>query len=76
MISVTLSSEFIEELKGYVPGFSTTIIVCCVALFGVLFAIQLVNLGIKNKLMLVTDNIKDFEQLDGIKIENWFKRKV
>lgn len=32
--------------------------------------------AIENKLTLVTDNIKDFEQLDGIKIENWFKRKV
>ena len=31
--------------------------------------------AIKNKLTLVTDNIKDFEQLEGVKIENWFKRK-
>jgi tRNA(fMet)-specific endonuclease VapC len=31
--------------------------------------------AIENKLILVTDNIKDFEQLDGIKIENWFARK-
>lgn len=31
--------------------------------------------AIENKLTLVTDNIKDFERLDGIKIENWFKRK-
>ncbi len=30
--------------------------------------------AIENKLTLVTDNIKDFERLDGIKIENWFKR--
>ena len=29
--------------------------------------------SIENKLTLVTDNIKDFERLDGIKIENWFK---
>ncbi|GHU79148.1 tRNA(fMet)-specific endonuclease VapC [Bacteroidia bacterium] len=27
--------------------------------------------AIKNKLILVTDNVKDFERLDGIKIENW-----
>ncbi|NII26916.1 type II toxin-antitoxin system VapC family toxin [Pseudoflavitalea sp. X16] len=31
--------------------------------------------AIENKLTLVTENIKDFERLDGIKIENWFKRK-
>lgn len=31
--------------------------------------------AIENKLTLVTDNIKDFERLDGIKLENWFKRK-
>jgi len=30
--------------------------------------------AIENGLTLVTDNIKDFERLDGIKIENWFKR--
>ena len=29
--------------------------------------------SIENKLTLVTDNIKDFERLEGIKIENWFK---
>jgi len=31
--------------------------------------------AIENKLTLVTDNVKDFERLDGIKIENWFERK-
>ena len=31
--------------------------------------------AIENKLTLVTDNLKDFKRLDGIKIENWFKRK-
>ena len=31
--------------------------------------------SIENKLTLVTDNVKDFELLDGIKIENWFVRK-
>lgn len=31
--------------------------------------------AIENKLTLVTDNIKDFERLDGIIIENWFERK-
>lgn len=31
--------------------------------------------AIENKLILVTDNTKDFERLDGIKMENWFKRK-
>lgn len=30
--------------------------------------------AIENRLTLVTDNIQDFERLDGIKIENWFKR--
>ena len=31
--------------------------------------------AIKHKLTLVTDNVKDFERLDGINIENWFKQK-
>lgn len=31
--------------------------------------------AIENELTLVTDNIKDFERLDNIKIENWFRRK-
>lgn len=31
--------------------------------------------AIENELTLVTDNIKDFERLDGIIIENWFKQK-
>ena len=31
--------------------------------------------AIENKLTLVTDNVKDFERLSGIKIENWFSRK-
>lgn len=30
--------------------------------------------AIVNGLTLVTDNIKDFERLNGIKIENWFDR--
>ena len=30
--------------------------------------------AIENKLILVTDNQKDFERLNGIKIENWFNR--
>lgn len=31
--------------------------------------------AIENKLTLVTDNVKDFERLNGIRIDNWFKRK-
>jgi tRNA(fMet)-specific endonuclease VapC len=31
--------------------------------------------AIENKLTLVTDNTKDFELLEGIKLENWFVRK-
>jgi len=31
--------------------------------------------AIENKLTLVTDNVKDFEKFEGIKIENWFTRK-
>jgi tRNA(fMet)-specific endonuclease VapC len=30
--------------------------------------------AIENQLVLVTDNLKDFERLDGISLENWFKR--
>jgi tRNA(fMet)-specific endonuclease VapC len=31
--------------------------------------------AIENQLTLVTDNGKDFERLEGIKIENWFNHK-
>ena len=31
--------------------------------------------AIENKLILVTDNAKDFERLENVKIENWFSRK-
>lgn len=31
--------------------------------------------AIENKLILVTENSKDFERLDGIQIENWIIRK-
>lgn len=31
--------------------------------------------AMENKLTLVTDNVKDFERLNGIRIDNWFKRK-
>lgn len=30
--------------------------------------------AIENELILVTDNIKDFERLEGIEIENWFRK--
>ncbi|QBN19849.1 PIN domain-containing protein [Flavobacterium nackdongense] len=30
--------------------------------------------AIENKLTLVTDNVSDFQNLDDIKIENWFTR--
>lgn len=31
--------------------------------------------AVENKLILITDNGKDFERLSGIKIENWIQRK-
>lgn len=31
--------------------------------------------AVENKLTLVTDNSTDFQRIEGIKIENWFKRK-
>ena len=31
--------------------------------------------SIVNQLTLVTDNLKDFERLEGILLENWFERK-
>lgn len=31
--------------------------------------------AVENKLTLVTDNLKHFENIAGIKLENWFKRK-
>ncbi|MGD1893112.1 MAG: hypothetical protein ACFB15_21315 [Cyclobacteriaceae bacterium] len=30
--------------------------------------------AVENKLTLVTDNAKDFKLIDGIQMENWFKR--
>ncbi|SFD81761.1 type II toxin-antitoxin system VapC family toxin [Flavobacterium phragmitis] len=30
--------------------------------------------AVENQLILVTDNVKDFKLLDGIKMENWFER--
>jgi len=32
--------------------------------------------AIVNNLVLVTDNVNDFERLSGIKIENWYTRKT
>ena len=31
--------------------------------------------ALENDLVLVTDNVKDFRYLQGLKIENWFERK-
>ena len=31
--------------------------------------------AVENKLVLVTDNKKDFERLEDIEIENWFRQK-
>ncbi len=31
--------------------------------------------SVESKLTLITDNVTDFEPIEGIKIENWFKRK-
>ncbi len=31
--------------------------------------------SVENKLTLVTDNVTDFQNIEDIKIENWFKRK-
>lgn len=31
--------------------------------------------SVENKLTLVTNNVSDFERIDGIKIESWFKLK-
>jgi tRNA(fMet)-specific endonuclease VapC len=31
--------------------------------------------AVENKLTLVTDNTKDFKNIEGIKMENWFVRK-
>lgn len=30
--------------------------------------------AVENKLTLETDNLKDFERIEGIKTENWFRR--
>jgi tRNA(fMet)-specific endonuclease VapC len=39
--------------------------------FGLLIGVT----AIQHKLVLVTDNLKDFKNWHGIKIENWFERK-
>jgi len=31
--------------------------------------------SVESELKLVTDNVKDFQNIEGIQIENWFKRK-
>ena len=31
--------------------------------------------SVENQLTLVTDNITDFQNIEGIQVENWFKRK-
>jgi tRNA(fMet)-specific endonuclease VapC len=31
--------------------------------------------SIVNQLVLITVNLKDFERLDGVQLENWFARK-
>jgi tRNA(fMet)-specific endonuclease VapC len=31
--------------------------------------------ALANKLILVTDNVKDFEKINNLKIENWFVKK-
>ena len=31
--------------------------------------------SVEHKLTLVRDNTKDFQRLEGIKLENWLKRK-
>ena len=31
--------------------------------------------AVENDLTLITDNMSDFERIDGIQIENWFQRK-
>lgn len=40
---------------------------------------SLPNIGnstaVANKLIMVTDNIKDFNNIKGIKIENWIEHK-
>jgi len=30
--------------------------------------------ALENNLTLVTDNVKDFDRIEGIMIENWYKR--
>ncbi len=31
--------------------------------------------AVENQLTLVTDNVSDFERIEGMEIENWFQRK-
>ncbi len=31
--------------------------------------------AVEHKLILVTDNVSDFERIDGIEIENWYQQK-
>ncbi len=31
--------------------------------------------AVENNLILITENVSDFKQIDGINIENWFERK-
>jgi len=33
-----------------------------------------IRTSIENELIMVTENVKEFERIKGIKIENWVKR--
>lgn len=78
-----------KQLNAFINGLSIIPIYGCIKIYAK-EKVRLKRLGkpmhdefdlligvtaIKHKLTLVIDNVKDFDRLDGINIENWFKQK-
>ena len=61
---------------GYwrVPAWAASPALLAQELRGTEFDLLIGITAVKNNLTLVTDNIKDFRNIDGIKIENWLQK--
>ncbi len=78
-----------EVVKSFVGGLSIIPIIGCVDQYAEVkvrlkkkgtplhdeFDLIIGVTALANQLVLVTDNEKDFKNIEGLKIENWFKRK-
>ena len=78
-----------EAVKGFVDGLSIIPIIGCVDKYAEVkvnlkkkgkplhdeFDLIIGVTALANQLTLVTDNEKDFKNIDGLSMENWFQRK-